>query len=166
MGFLAISSKRTSGAVAEPFRGGQILAQESHSRPPPTGVNGYFRERLPPRRDQRHPEDRKFTFGMRNSLHDSTSRCPLTALGNAICRVNGNKTQPVKRHVLDFIGFWKSLKQRHLECVRLGAYLRCKRVIIVITSFFTILVPGQSLWVVRGSSLCNRKASGVIPPSK
>lgn len=125
--------KPTSGAVAEPFGGGQILAQESHSRPPPIGVNGYFRERLPPRRDQRHPEDRKFTFGMRNSLHDSTSRCPLTALGNAICRVNGNKTQPVTRHVLDFIGFWKSacnisrLKQRHLECVRLGAYLRCKR---------------------------------------
>src|SRR5437899_1947343 len=55
------SQKPTSGAVAEPFGGGQILAQESHSRPPPTGVNGYFRERLPPRRDQRHPEDRKFT---------------------------------------------------------------------------------------------------------
>src|ERR1700692_1145829 len=59
-----ISHKPTSGAVAEPFGGGQILAQESHSRPPPTGVNGYFRERLPPRRDQRHPEDWKFTFGM------------------------------------------------------------------------------------------------------
>jgi hypothetical protein len=42
------SPKPTSGAVAEPFGGGQILAQESHSRPPPTGVNGYFRERLPP----------------------------------------------------------------------------------------------------------------------
>ena len=32
-------------------------------------------------------------------------------------------------------------------------------VTVVITSFFTILVPGQSLWVVRGASLCNRKAS-------
>jgi hypothetical protein len=45
---MAISPNPTSGAVAEPFGGGQILAQESHSRPPPTGVNGYFRERLPP----------------------------------------------------------------------------------------------------------------------